>query len=251
MSHTLHITTYNIHKGFSHFNRRMVLHELRQQLRALKADVVFLQEVHGNHAGHAARFRDWPLTSQYEFLADSVWSDFAYGKNAVYDHGDHGNAILSRFPIMRWENQNISAHRFEHRGLLHCEIDVPGWPHRLHCVNVHLALFGGSRARQLRTLRYRIQHLVPDNEPVIVAGDFNDWRRRAGDILAEELGLTEVFEHAHGQTARSFPSMFPLFHLDRIYVRGFRIEHARVLHGFPWGLMSDHAALSAVMTRSG
>ncbi|MEE9222663.1 MAG: EEP domain-containing protein, partial [Nitrosomonadaceae bacterium] len=41
----LHIATYNIHKGFSHFNRRMMIHELRDRLRALNADVIFLQEV--------------------------------------------------------------------------------------------------------------------------------------------------------------------------------------------------------------
>ena len=29
---TLKIATYNIHKGFSQFNRRVVLHELRERL---------------------------------------------------------------------------------------------------------------------------------------------------------------------------------------------------------------------------
>src|SRR4051812_17527095 len=102
MTDTLRVATYNIHKGLSFFNRRMVIHELRDHLRALNADVVFLQEVRGDHMRRARRFDNWPDQSQCEFLADSIWTDFAYGKNAIYDAGHHGNAILSRFPIFRW-----------------------------------------------------------------------------------------------------------------------------------------------------
>src|SRR2546427_10468225 len=109
----LHVSTYNIHKGFSQFNRRMMIHELRDHLQVLGADIIFLQEVQGLHSRHAARFEDWPDEPQYEFLADQVWPEFAYGRNAVYDHGHHGNAILSRYPIVRAENQDVSHHALE------------------------------------------------------------------------------------------------------------------------------------------
>src|SRR5512136_655973 len=134
----LHVATYNIHKGFSPFKQRMIVHELRDRLRAAGPDLVFLQEVQGLHVYHARRFEEWPEEPQYEFLADSVWPEFAYGRNAVYDHGHHGNAILSRFPIVRVENEDVSAHPFESRGLLHCEIALPGMEPTLHCVCVHL-----------------------------------------------------------------------------------------------------------------
>ena len=48
----LRVATYNIHKGLSIFNRRVVIHTLRDQLRAWNADQVFLQEVVGRHDGH-------------------------------------------------------------------------------------------------------------------------------------------------------------------------------------------------------
>ena len=96
----LHVATYNIHKGFSQFNRRLMIHELRDRLRLLDADIVFLQEVLGQHHRHAARFEDWPAEPQYEFLAQKVWNDYAYGRNTAYTHGHHGNAILSRYPIL-------------------------------------------------------------------------------------------------------------------------------------------------------
>ena len=87
--------------------------------------------------------------------------------------------------------------------------------------------------------------MVPDDAPLIIAGDFNDWRQRSGDYLAAELGLQEVFETAHGRFAKSFPAAMPLFSLDRIYVRGFAVTEAHVLHGPLWRKLSDHAALTA------
>ena len=247
---TLHIATYNIHKGFSFFNRRLVIHEMREHLRTLAADLVFLQEVQGGHEHHARSLDEWPEQPQYEFLADTIWTDFAYGKNAIYDSGHHGNAILSRFPIVRWDNEDISEHRFESRGLLHCEVGLPGWNTMLHCVCVHLGLLARHRSRQMRTLRLRIERLVPQHAPLIIAGDFNDWRRHAHLELAQPLKLKEVFEHAHGRPARSFPAALPVFRLDRIYVRGFNVKSARTHHGHPWARISDHAALTSTIIRT-
>ncbi|HEX8979813.1 MAG TPA: endonuclease/exonuclease/phosphatase family protein [Parasulfuritortus sp.] len=245
MCSALNIASYNIHKGLSFFNRRMVVHELKDRLQALDADIVFLQEVQGEHAGRAGRFLNWPDIPQHEFLAGGIWTDMAYGKNAVYDHGHHGNAILSRYPILRWENVDISAHVFESRGLLHCELSVPGLDQPLHAICLHLALNEQGRRKQLQQISSHIHDLVPDGAPLIMAGDFNDWRQRAPAYLAKELGLTEVFETVQGRPALSFPAALPVFALDRIYIRGFSVLSARVLHGSAWRRLSDHAALTA------
>ncbi len=241
----LHVSTYNIHKGFSQFNRRMMIHELRDHLQVLGADIIFLQEVQGLHSRHAARFEDWPDEPQYEFLADQVWPEFAYGRNAVYDHGHHGNAILSRYPIVRAENQDVSHHALERRGMLHCEIELPEMPQRLHCICVHLALHERGRRHQVGAIIERLNREVPHDAPVVVAGDFNDWRNRAGKRLEEDLGLEEACRDHRGKPVRTFPSAFPMLRLDRIYVRGFRVRHTHVHHGPMWRRLSDHAALSA------
>lgn len=239
----LRIATYNIHKGFSHFNRRMMVHDLRHTLRGLDVDIVFLQEVQGENQRHALRLPDWPVEPQYEFLADQVWSDFAYGRNAVYDHGHHGNAILSRYPIISGENQDISDHRFEHRGLLHCKVAVD--TAHIHCLCVHLGLLERGRRRQVTALAARVDRLVPPAAPLIVAGDFNDWRNKVGRELMTALGLTDAFRDQRGRSARTYPSGYPLLRFDRIYVRGFRVCQADVHYGQPWSRISDHAALSA------
>ena len=239
------IATYNIHKGFSHLNRRMVIHELRERLRVMDADIVLLQEVVGVHERHAARHVDWPGKPQHEFIADEVWQEVAYGKNAVYRHGHHGNAVLSRFPIVAHENQDISAHRFESRGVLHTEIRLGVGEPTLHCLNVHLGLFERGRQWQIRALCERIRATVPKDAPLLIAGDFNDWRHKANRLLVEELGVVEVFEAVRGRPARTFPSVMPVFRLDRIYARGLSIVDAHVHYAFPWGRISDHAALAA------
>jgi len=247
---TLHILTYNIHKGFSQFNKKRIsLHELRDRLQSVEPDLVFLQECVGFHARLAERHSNWPTSPQYEFLAEQVWQDFAYGRNAVVDDAHHGNAILSKFPILRWDNEDVSMHRLERRGLLHCEIDVPGWSQPLHAINVHLGLLKVWREKQLVALVNRIERLVPHDAPLIIAGDFNDWTRRASHGLVRALDVSEVFETYGRGPARSFPAMLPVLHLDRIYVRGFRIKLAHVHRGVNWARISDHAALSALLSR--
>lgn len=245
---TLTIATYNIHKGFSHFNRRVVLHELRERLRELNADIVFLQETQGEHAGHAERFDNYPDGAQHEFLAQGIWPHSAYGKNSVYEAGHHGNAILSRFPILQTLNTDISAHRFESRGLLHCEIDLGG-QQPLHCLCVHLGLFARGRRTQTNTLIEYVRNEIPPDAPLIIAGDCNDWRNQMSRTMAGGLGMHDVFHLHRGQPARSFPAGLPLFRLDRIYVRGFSVLHCEAHVCGAWQRLSDHAALSARLQR--
>ena len=155
MTQVLRVATLNIHKGLSQFNRRMVIHELREGLRALDADLVFLQEVQGMNERMALRFAAWPGVPQYEYLAEGGWTP-VYGRNAVYDHGHHGNAILSRYPIVSAANEDVSSHRFERRGLLHSVVTVPGWQRNLHCLCVHLSLHERGRRMQTRSGRAHV-----------------------------------------------------------------------------------------------
>src|SRR3954463_7388491 len=102
----LTVMTVNIHKGFTTFNRRFILPELRDAVRKVGADVVFMQEVLGMHDEHGKKYEDWPEAGQYEFLADSIWPQFAYGRNMVHPKSHHGNALMSKFPIVHYENHD-------------------------------------------------------------------------------------------------------------------------------------------------
>ncbi len=224
-----------------------MLHELREAVRATAADVVCLQEVQGSHEAHSLRQPRWPAEPQYQFLAEAIWNNFAYGRNAVYTDGHHGNAILSKLPISRHSNHDVSVGKLEKRGLLHCAMAIPdrapGQADELHVFCVHLGLRESHRRRQLERLCELIRLEVPADGPVVVAGDFNDWRRRAGSILAG-CGLKEAFVEANGTPAVSFPVRRPLLALDRIYFRNVAVANPAVLSAAPWSHLSDHAALT-------
>lgn len=241
----LKVLSYNIHKGLSPLNRRHVLDRIRDAIRSVDPDLVFLQEVLGAHTKHSKRFSNWPKESQFEYLADSLWAHHAYGRNAVYDAGHHGNAVLSKYPILAWRNIDVSSSRFEQRGILHVIIDGPKPWGQVHGMCVHLGLTAGQRNRQVGTLRRLVEEGVPIEAPLLIAGDFNDWSARASHRLAHELHMQEVFETLHGKPARTFPARLPLLMLDRIYCRKMQIQRAAVLFGLPWSTLSDHAALLA------
>src|SRR5690606_31981752 len=131
------------------------------------------------------------LHGQHESLAAALSMGAAYGCNAIRQQTDHGNALLSSYPILRYENEDISDHKMEQRGLLHAVVDVAGTP--VHCLVVHLGLFAGGRSRQVTKLVDRIKRIVPDEEPILIAGDFNDWGNKLAPLFVDELGLYEVF----------------------------------------------------------
>jgi len=244
-SFSFKVLTVNIHKGFTFFNRKFILPELREAVRAVGADVVFLQEVTGSSIKHQDKFDNYPDAPHYEFLADTIWSQFAYGRNAVYSNGHHGNALLSKFPIVRFENHDVSISGPERRGLLHCELQIPGRKVNVHAICVHLGLIEAHRTQQLEMLCELARKQIPANAPLVVAGDFNDWRHRAHALLKRRAGLYEVFVQANGQAARTFPARQPLLRLDRIYVRNATSHSPIVLPSKPWSHLSDHAPLAA------
>lgn len=245
---SIKVLTVNIHKGFTALNRKFMLHELREAVRAVGADVVFLQEVAGSHAGHADRYANYPATPHYEFLADRIWPQYAYGRNAVYTEGHHGNAVLSKFPISHFENRDISIAGPERRGLLHCVLELPESCGQIHAVCVHLGLLEAHRRRQIQMLCDMVRQDMPTGARLVVAGDFNDWRRRAHDPLERGAGLREVFVHAHGRAALTFPARMPLLRLDRIYVAQALSHRPLALPRKPWSHLSDHAPLAAEIT---
>ncbi len=256
----LRIATWNIHKGVSAIGTRPRVHGIKQALSGMAADIVFLQEVQGRHDLLALKHTSWPDQAQHEFLAgDSHHS--AYGVNAVYDHGHHGNALLSRFAIASANNHDVSDHAFESRGILHCVLALE--QRQVHCYVIHLGLFAGSRRRQTAALIEAVESTAPPGAPVLIAGDFNDWTNALSESLRERLGVTEVFDERlptqrfgdylrrlsgrgpRKAPARTFPAAMPVLQLDRVYVRGFDVLSANVLHGARWGRLSDHAPIVA------
>jgi|UniRef100_UPI004048A546 endonuclease/exonuclease/phosphatase family metal-dependent hydrolase len=235
------VMTMNMHKGLSPLHRKSTIYELREKIRAYHPDLLFLQELQQEHRGRIKRFRHWPSSELTHFLSEDFWADWHYGKNVEYPDGHHGNAILSKAHLQKGENYDISAYRFEGRGLLHSVMQSDDGTTPIHCFCVHLALFERGRQRQLQEIFDQINRLAHDY-PVIVAGDFNDWRNRISAPM-RAAGFQEVFEAKAGAPAKTFPSIKPIFPMDRIYVRGLKIHSVQILH--EWLKLSDHLGIAA------
>jgi endonuclease/exonuclease/phosphatase family metal-dependent hydrolase len=237
------VLSYNIHKGFSPSGLDFTLHQIRETLRVANPDILLLQEVVGENIFHKKKLKDWPTEAQFEFLADQHWSHYSYGKNAIYDGRHHGNAILSKFPIVFTENINISVNKMEQRGLLHAIVKIPQISKDLHLFNVHLNLFEKSRMKQMLLIKQRFEQHVPPEAAFILGGDFNDWTTRLHPMTTDFLGAVEAHEYKHKRLPRSFPAFFPRMSLDRVYVRHLEITAAETLQGPPWTKLSDHLPL--------
>lgn len=241
----LRVLTYNVHKGFSAGNRHFILHQIREALYETDADILFLQEMQGEHQEHEQKHHNWPECSHLEFLSQDVWPHFAYAKNAVYSVGHHGNAILSKYALKSWENINVSPFIWASRSLLHGVIELPGVIADLHIICIHLGLSGRERRRQFETLCKRIDEHVPHDAPLIVAGDFNDWTGQAEKRFYQHLELREAYQTIHNRYAKTFPAWLPVFRMDRIYFRGLQPQYCERLTQSPWNRLSDHAPLLA------
>ncbi len=241
----LKVLSYNVHKGFALGPQKFTLHSIRDAIRDSGADICFLQEVVGENQILQKTIGNWPTESQFEFLADTVWSHYSYGKNAVFPERHHGNAILSKFPIISEHNLNISTNRFEQRGLLHCKIHIPGKNLELDLFNTHLNLMHGSRLKQIQMISERMGSLLKAEDPLILAGDFNDWSHKLTATLEKSQKLKECFQEAYGKPARTFPSLLPVAPLDRIYYRHLKVANQKVFDQNPWPNLSDHLPLYA------
>jgi endonuclease/exonuclease/phosphatase family metal-dependent hydrolase len=154
------------------------------------------------------------------------YEHWAIGHNVTLRKGRYGNATLSRWPIQRERNIDLTVGFMRRRGCQHTRIAVRtpvGKTRRLEAFNLHLGLSARERERQVTLLaRSREFAALPFGTPTIVAGDYNDWRSLLRPFFVDMLG----FRSATGgntvseRAIATFPSFFPQGSLDRIYYRG-------------------------------
>jgi endonuclease/exonuclease/phosphatase family metal-dependent hydrolase len=229
------VITYNIRKGKGANGRSAVeMAALANALGEHDADLVLCQEVF-----HSARSG----ASQSGHLAEAMGLSGYYGANKFRAVGHHGNTTLTRLKVERFVNHDISTNRIERRGALYVQLSVHG--KALHVFNVHLGLNRWQRLSQMKQIATLISDQCHAQEPVLVAGDFNDWRGDLDRFVVDELGFVNAFADHEPSTVRTWHARRPLFSLDRIYTRALRVGRADRLHGAPWSELSDHLPLLA------
>ncbi len=220
-------------------DRRVSVARIAAVIAELDADIIAVQEL--LRAGETAR----SAVDQVAFLAAALGDRFAFGENRTHRGRAYGNATFSRLPITFHENYDLTwRNRRERRGCLRTDIRT-AVGRTFHIYNVHLGTSPFERPHQARRL---LSEEVLNNRalrgPRVVVGDFNEWTRGLATRL---MGSTfkSVDLRLLGRR-RTYPGLFPVFHLDHFYydhalrLAAFQLHRSRLAL-----IASDHLPLVA------
>jgi endonuclease/exonuclease/phosphatase family metal-dependent hydrolase len=194
---TVRVMTWNIHGAVGR-NPRFDLKRVVALIKGAGADIVALQEVDSRRADG----------DPFAILRDAVGAHGVDARSITTSDGDYGQMLISRWPLAATAVHDISYPEREPRRAIKADIDTPVGP--LRVIATHLGLSMRERASQASAL---LDIVGGSRVTTIVAGDFNDWLWAGSvrKVLARELpGRTRY---------RTFPSLWPLLRLDRIYCR--------------------------------
>lgn len=160
---TFRVATFNIWNRFGPWEERLVA--IRAGLGHLAPDVIGLQEVL-RHEGF----------DQASLVSEGLGYEIAWGK-ASENHGyPFGNAVLSKWPILRSETIPLpNGGTDETRSLVFTELASPFGKIPFFCTHLNWKFHHGHvRQLQVRAVADAVARLAPlEGFPPIVVGDFN------------------------------------------------------------------------------
>jgi endonuclease/exonuclease/phosphatase family metal-dependent hydrolase len=234
------VLSYNIHRAIG-VDRRFLPERIASIIGYYNPDIAMLQEVDEG----APRSRELDLARELARALD--FQHYAIGHNVRLRKGRYGNATLSRWPIRRERNIDLTIGFLRRRGCQHTRIAVrtpAGGTRRLEVFNLHLGLSARERERQMSLLvRSREFAALPFGVPTVVGGDTNDWRSLLRPLFVELLGFRSATggNEQRERPIATFPSFFPQGALDRVYYRGpLRLVSARRCRLAVSRVASDH-----------
>jgi endonuclease/exonuclease/phosphatase family metal-dependent hydrolase len=195
----LTVATYNVRRCVGRDGRNDPERTLAV-LRALDADIIALQELEWQPEYALGLLNLFASRLHYRSIP---------GPTLLRPDGHYGNAILTRFSVNDVQHVDLSVPRREPRGMVSATLsNAQGrW-----CVfATHLGLRPWERRRQMRQL---LAALPPNaDEPTILMGDLNEWF-----LWGRPLRWLRT-HFGHMPARRTYPAVFPLFALDRIWVK--------------------------------
>ncbi len=227
------VLSYNIRKCKGYRASNPSPADLAQYIADQDCDVVLCQEV-------AEKFQvnGQPHCCQ---ISERLGMHHDYGPNACYQDGTHGNASFSALPVVECQNIDVSTSIFEHRGILHSVVELDDQT-RCHFFNVHLGLTPGQRLKQIKQLMTYIESKLSEDEPVVIAGDFNDFGGRLKKMFAKLPGFGSAADQLT-ESAKTWPSHKPKFQLDYVFYRNLTVTNMQLLAEPATRNLSDHLAL--------
>lgn len=213
------LVTYNIHRAIG-IDRRFRPERIIEILNDINADIVLLQEVDEG----VPRSRELNLAKVLSGNCDYPY--YALGHNVTLKKGNYGNATLSRFPITRERNIDLTIQKKKKRGCQHTTLTIENNLHNINLdvFNLHLGLSAKERQQQAGILFHSEEYRkIIDKSPCVIAGDFNDWRSLLRALFVEGMDFKCATDKSgfRGERAlKTFPSFAPRGGLDRVYYKG-------------------------------
>ncbi len=218
----LRIITYNIHRAIG-LDRRFRPDRIEQIIQDHDPDIALLQEVDDG----VPRSRELDMAK--EIAKNLSYPYYAMGHNVSLRKGRYGNATLSRYPIVKERNIDLTIGHKKRRGCQHTRIHVEsksGKTYPLEVFNVHFGLSTLERQRQAGRLIHSKEFSgIGADTACIVGGDFNDWLSQLRALFVEGVSLRcatdrESKSQSRTRAMKTFPSFSPQGGLDRIYFNG-------------------------------
>lgn len=253
----MRLVTFNILNGRSLTDGLVDPDRLSEAVRTLDPDILALQEVDHNQArshhadltavaAEAMCARDHRFVAALDGTPGARW--VAVTDEGVPDHALYGIALLSRYPVQRWEVirlPSIGPHfpvplprsrggvlvGEEPRSAVVAQLSTPAGP--LTVANTHLSFLPGWNVAQLRRVARRLRGKPGAS---VIMGDLN----LPGDVPARVTGFRSLV------SAKTFPAGKPALQLDHILLHGDFGEVTRTeAIQLP---LSDHRALLVELT---
>ncbi|UCD24343.1 MAG: endonuclease/exonuclease/phosphatase family protein [Gemmatimonadota bacterium] len=221
---SLRILAYNIRHGLG-MDDSVDLKRSAQLIRSIKPDVVTLQEIDN-------RTERTGYVDQTAVLAELTGMHGVFGSFMDYQGGQYGMALLSRFPIIEYQNHPLPDGR-EPRSALAARVIIEPIEQEIIVVGIHLYATEEERLAQGRTI---LQLFENESTPIILSGDFNS----EPDSEVMRLFNTVWTIPNKGVDNLTFPSDEPSTEIDFILYRPdnmFRVSESRAIHE---PLVSDH-----------
>lgn len=200
------VMTFNIHHGVNKVGQES-LDLIIEAIGDTQAHIIALQEV--DRYIPRSGYKD-----QAKEIANALGYYYVYGETINVLGIKYGNAIISKFPILEYENKKLPGDSIETRGLLSAKIDVEG--NLFQVYTTHLGLSAKDRERQIKSINAYLEH---STIPFVLMGDFNcePFSEEITEIssiltdIAIETQKDELYTYA-------FYSDVPNTRVDRIYV---------------------------------
>ena len=230
----LRILSYNIHHAEG-VDGKLDVPRIAQVILSVDPDLVALQEVDKN------TIRTGKVNQDIE-LSRLTKMNSVFGSNITFQGGQYGNAILSKFPIIKNKNfllPNVDSG--EQRGLLQSQIQISNKENVLF-FSTHLD-HRRSDTERLASAKAINQIISLDNKsPAILAGDFNDVPESP---TLKELG--KLWLRTNKKILKTIPASKPSRQIDYIFVQPkerWKIIESQILDE---DIASDHRAIFSII----